>query len=477
MSRLHGGLRVLTAAEMYQIHRTVLQIIDDPGPSIRGLDTALEALRRAGLRVNRVHGRVHLPEQEVLRTIRTLCGADSEHIGETGTDCPVQPLRLPAAVRGRVGAMQTEVWDLGVGGPRPATHQDVIALIKLRRRLRGVLDDSIGILPADVPAPVAHVHAAAMAARYLTRPRIVRCGGSEDALWVARIMQTAGVWPKGKAANGPVAATPPLTLTGRDGELLIARNASGGLTWVGSSIEMGTTAPRTVAAATALAFSEILALNTISRLLCPEPRPDFRPRHVGCDNVVGPGPQAAQLRIAMRQMAAAFYKFPGGTACAIGGPTRSPYPGLHASMDTALGAATELLAGCYSYEHPVVAVQSAMGILAGGRYLSLEQAAIDHTALSWLQGLLERAPVDDEGLALSTIREVGAGGSFWDAESAAGWSWDEAADPLRAAREVVRDAQGDELRPVLDDDRLDEIDRLVQAGERELLGATTGVLA
>lgn len=164
-------------------------------------------------------------------------------------------------------------------------------------------------------------------------------------------------------------------------------------------------------------------------------------------------------------------------------------------MEGALMAMADLCQGVYSYEQEITCSVGILGSLSGNLSACLEEAVIDHEMFRFLQRFVRGTQVSDETIALDLIKEVGPGGSFMATEHTArhyrqemwfpqlwhrgpwdGWLGCGRRTPLDRARERVKEYLKDDLEPVLSDDRIKEVDRVVQEAERALLGGTTGIL-
>jgi trimethylamine--corrinoid protein Co-methyltransferase len=194
-------------------------------------------------------------------------------------------------------------------------------------------------------------------------------------------------------------------------------------------------------------------------------------------------------------MADEFYKFPGRSDHGIRLSCDGKEPGIQAAVEGALRAMSDLCQGVYSYEDDVTCSVGVPGSLASGLAMCLEQTVIDCEMFRLLQRFIRGMEVSPEALALDLIAKVGPGGGFlseehtmrhlreemwfpelwhrgpWDAWVASGRR-----SPLDIAHERVQQYLEEPLGPVLDDDRIRDVGRVVQEAERALLGPTTGIL-
>ena len=159
-------------------------------------------------------------------------------------------------------------------------------------------------------------------------------------------------------------------------------------------------------------------------------------------------------------------------------------------------AMSDLCQGVYSHGEEVTCQVGILGSLGGNLSVCLEEAVIDHEMFQFLQRFVRGLHASDETIALDLIAEVGPGGTFLDRPHTArhyraetwfpglwhrgawdGWQASGRRTPLDLARERVRSYLAEDLEPVLNGDRIREVDRVVQEAELALLGRTTGVRA
>jgi len=501
-----GGAKFLDNQEMLKIHQTMLAILEDPGMEVELPDYALKRLADGGARVDVNRKRVYLSPDLVLETIRQVAGAATPEITVEGTAKPPQPFHLPSRLRATVGSTHGFIFDVDKWAIRDATHEDARNFMKIRRSLQHVYPYGVGMLPQDVPVPVQYIHRAALSAKYDEEPEGGYANGPDDAPWVTRVLQAAGVLGDDAppATSVHVQPTGALRISGRVAEDMLHAVEAGRLSWLAPCGFMGGNHPVTIPGALAQVYAEYFGSNTVVRLLVPAPNNVFTPRAVGCDHLimdlrrgafVGSSPEALHLRMCMRQMSGAFYKFPNGSGFISGTTTDAKVPGIQAAMEHATWTMAELMCGFYSYEEEVVATVKTLGRLHANLCLCAEQVIIDHEMFQWMQQFFKGIEVNEETLALEGIREVGPGGEFTSSEHTlrnyrehmwfpallhrgawADWVDGGALTPLDIAKERVKDILQQELVPVLPDDKCREVDRVVQAAEKALLGTTTGVL-
>ncbi len=499
-----GGIKVFSQEEMYRIHQAAMRVLQEVGLEMDLSPKALAHLAGQGLQVDMATRRVRFPAEAVLETIQQLSGAPTSEVTPEGTAKQPQPLRVASRLRGIVGAHHGFVYDVGLQQMRPATHEDMMAFLKVKRRLPGVDTSSSGICPQDVPQEVASVHSAAMAVKYCQSPSAPDVKGLEDLLWVERVMQAAGVWEPEHHRVVGIYPISPLRLAGRGAEMMEYQAGRGDLSFVIGMVIPGASAPITLAGQEVIVLAEEFGFNTAYRLLVAGPSNCFRPRSIGDDvcimdmrngAYVLSSPEVSLLRLATHQMAGEFYKFPGRSDHGIRFFPDAQEPGIQAAMEGALMAMADLCQGVYSYEEDVSCQVGILGSLSGNLSLCLEEAIIDHEMFQYLQRFVRGIDASEESIAFDLIKEVGPGGTFIDAvhtsrhlrhemwfpQLAHRGAWDAwvasgRRSPLDRARERVKECLKEDLNPVLSDDRIREVDRVVQEAEVALLGSTTGIL-
>ena len=501
---LSGGIKIFSTQEMVRIHGAAMDLLETTGLEMQLSDGALERLADQGLRVDFATRRVRFPTEPVLETIRQLSGAPIPEISDAGTAKPPQPLRQPTRLRAHVGANCGFVYDVALGTTRPATHQDMADFIMLKRSLPDVIQSGPGLYPQDVPQTVASIHAAAAAVKYCGEPGAPDVRGVEDLVWIERVMQAAGIWGPEQHKTVAIYPVSPLRMAGRGAEMMEWQAARGDLSFVIGMVIPGASSPITPAAQTVIVLAEEFGFNTAFRLLVAPPNNRFSPRSIGDDVCimdmrtgahVTASPEVALLRLATHQMAGEFYKFPGHSDHGIRFFTDAKEPGIQAGMEGALMAMADLAMGVYSYDEEITCNVGILGLVGSALSMCLEQAVIDHDLFRFLQHFVRGTEVSDETIALDLIHEIGPGGSFldsahtvrhlreetwfpelwhrgpWDAWVASGRR-----SPLELAHGRVEEILKQKLEPVLDDERIRDVDRVVEEAEFALLGSTTGIL-
>ena len=111
-------------------------------------------------------------------------------------------------------------------------------------------------------------------------------------------------------------------------------------------------------------------------------------------------PEAAMFQIAATQLAAHV----GLPASAVGMTTGSHEPDWQACTQNTFAALSTMAAGAD--------LTAGAGTLGGGSVFSAQQLVMDSEIYSWNARIVASVMVDDENIALDTIKQVGIGGNF-----------------------------------------------------------------
>ena len=497
MQHLIDGFRVFSMAEMYDIHRAAMEIIDECGLEVCH-DELLRMAGEAGIKVDLSRERIYPSREAVLETIRQMTGAETPEITDTGSQRPPLPRRIVARIETQIGSnhgfmIETdgEAWRM-----RPTTRQDLMDFIKLRRAL-GCAEGGPGLVPQDVPAEVSPIHAAAISAKYSKGAGTPDCKDTSDMEWLTRVMQAAGRWNASQEFMTYALVKSPLCLRGRDADIVVYQAKRGWLTHIVGVPIIGATSPCTLAGDIAQRLAETFGFLTLSRLITPPPNNQLR---VGAFNADFPemdlqkgvlihaSPRGRLYRIAWTQLQGEFYKMPGSSGTGIDLPSEAAEPGIQPSIQKALAGMASVTRGLYTDSQEPPVGRAGLGTLATNLALCAEQAVLDNEIVSYLNKFLAGVRVDEDTLAVDVIKEVGPSGEFLSADHTVRharqvnwhsdffhrgpfdtWLADGRRDPLALAKERVCEAMKIELPLMIPEDRAKEVDKVVQEAERALV--------
>ena len=502
MRKTGYGMKLLDMADMQKIHQQMLEILKDPGLRFDLPDDELQKLAACGgIKVDFAKKRVRIGEEPVLETIRQLNGAETDCIGANGSDKPAQPHRFPRNVSGYVGFLHAYMFDSEKWDLRPTTRRDFYDLVKLSRFLPHIHWKRAGLIPMDVPNEVSLIHAMALSVKYVADGIVT--DGIEQSEWIARMAEAAGL---GKADDFPLMpplVSSPLCIPKSGVDTILWLMGKGRLPYISGMGMINASGPITIDGTLSVMFAEIFGFNTLMRLLAPPENNTYSPHKVGDDmSMMEPRnaimvlgrPEVQMLRLAQRQMAGEFYKFPGASGFLLSAFNDAAEPGIQAALENSLNVATEFFNGFYSYDEDFEVIYKSMGTLQSNLCVSLEQAVIDHDILGWLRRFTQGIDVTEDSLALDTIREIGPGGTFiatdhtldnykeavwqpglWHAGPWQLWLENGKRTLLDKAKDVVHEALKTELAPAIDDERMRDVEKLVKEAERSILGYETGM--
>lgn len=499
--KIHGALRVLEKKEMYNIHQAVIEVLHNPGIKLEN-QQALEQLNEKGVKVDFDSQIVKLEPYMIEETIRQLIGSDSLRITPNGVDAPEEISYIPDLLKpSSIGYMCATVYDLKINRMRYANHQDIIDFIKLGEALNL---DYIGtaVVSKEVPSSVASIHSAAIMAKFTHRPGSIEPDTLKDMPWIGRIFEVAGLRKKGVPFATYVSTKSPLTLGGRAAEILMYQSEQGILTYVSGMPMTGATTPATLASTLVIHLAEHFGFNTVARLLCKPPHNKISRRSISfapCfmdmrrGNFFISSPEADLLHAAFSQICGEFYKLP--VIVGAGMYVDAKEPGIQATQEKCLKIMNRIAFPGYSNKKPHIGLVGSLGALNSNLTVSKEQVILDYEIIQYVNRFLKGFKVNEDTLAVDIIRKVGPGGNFlgenhtldhykdelWFPELSHRGPWDSwvkdgRRSPLDLAREKVNKILSKELSPVLSDNQIKEIDRLVVEAEKEILGKPTGII-
>lgn len=493
-----GGFRVFTLKEMYDVHCAAMEVVEGCGLEIFH-DELLKMAGDAGIPVDMNARRIYPTGESVLETIRQMTGAETSEITETGAQKPPLRRRIISRISTGIGSNHGFVME-GEGdnwGIRTTRRQDLKDFIKLRRAL-GCREGGPGLIPQDVPAEVSTVHAAAINAKYSKGVGTSDCKDTSDMEWITRVMQASGRWNEAQEFKTYALVKSPLCLCGRDADIVLYQVKRGWLTHIVGVPIIGATSPCTLAGDLVQRLAETFGYLTFSRLITPPPNNKIRTGAFNSDpvemdlrkgNLITASPRERLCRIAWTQIQGEFYKMPGASGAGIDSGTEAAEPGIQASLEKALSGMASITRGVYTDSDEPVTGSAGLGTIASNLALSAEQAVLDNEIVSYLNKFLEGIQVDEDTLAVDVIKEVGPSGEFLSADHTlrhfrqVGWhsdlfhrapfdAWVASGrrGPLELAREKVKEAMKLELPLMISEDKVREVDKVVEEAERALCG-------
>ncbi len=475
-------IRILATAEINRIHELSLQILERTGVVVH-YPPAQDLLRRHGAAVDDAHGLVRIPgrlvEQALQRAPRrvTLFGQV-----DAASDCL---LGVGGGLYARTSTGLNWIVDAGAKARRPVSRADAAAWTRVAHALSDIHIVGSAYDQDGLPQAM-EVRALNTMLRYTDKPLMISAVSGEGMRWAQRLCEV--VQPAGRLPRVAVLSSVNSPLTYSYGQVEAAMVAAevGIPVFYNSSAVAGVTAPVTLAGALAQINAEMLAALTIVQLHRP-----------GAPVVHSAHPMVMDMRTGLAciggcevgLMAAAcveigrFYDLP--TAC-NGLGAESCTPDAMAVIDKMSSGYLAALCGAN--------VNGAAGAIAAQSIISLEQLLIDDDIYGNIFRQARGIVVTDETLAAEVIDRVGPGGSFLgedhtlrhfraelrdsrlaDRLNAPAWAAAGGKDVLARAAEAVRRIVAAPAQPLLADDQIRALDRLVSEATQALEKADTPV--
>lgn len=399
--------KVLSDEQIRRIHEASLTILQRVGVVVPHGEM-LDRFAAAGARVDQVTQRVRIPPDLVARLLKqsgkqyTLYGRDLQRTAAFG-----QGRRNYNSIAGEAS------WIERPGDQRRyATLADVVAAAHLGDALNGLT--VVGAMSDPHELPVEHRCLEVMAAliKNTTKPITFWLHDRPSARFLVEMMiavrgdeQRARQYPFCYPFFEPIS---PLRFPFNGIDLLFETTRLNLPVPVGPMVQMGLSAPATLAATLAEENAEILAGICIVQLIRAGNPVCYggicHAFDMSTTQMIFAGPEQAIFGVAMTQMGKHY-----GLPVYINvGLTDSKRPdaqaGLEAGVTLAMGAA----AGADIFGH--------MGISGVDQASSLDMLVLQDEVIGYVESLMRRVEISDETLGLDVIEELGPGGSFIDHE-------------------------------------------------------------
>jgi trimethylamine--corrinoid protein Co-methyltransferase len=407
MRFIGGQYKPLTSEQVKRIHEAALSILEDVGCLFEEpLRQTAEILGRSGARVDNDRRKITFPrnlvtEQAAKAPQRVLlCGRERKHDLELGGD----------QVHMGTGGAAIKVLDPQTGEARPTTLRDLYLLGRLVDRLENIHFFLRPCLPLDIPEKDydENIFYACFKA---TGKHVM--GGVNDVEGFDKVLKMAAILAGGEQQ---LAARPlfsvitsfmisPLKLSTVPVGIMQEACRRGIPVALSSAPAAGSTSPVTMAGTLAQLHAEELAGITIAQLTNPG-TPVLYGGIPGAANLrtmgyTGGAVECAMMNAAVHQLA----RHVGVPNYNSSGLTDSKIPDAQAGWEKALSSALTAMAGSNYVHH-------AAGMLESMLTVAYEQFVMDDEILGMCYRILEGIEVDSEQLALKTIAEVGAGGTY-----------------------------------------------------------------
>ena len=474
--------------QMKSIHCATLTVLENTGLRVDCEDYH-GPLESTGAFVNRSTRVVRFPADIIEGTIEYLRGEISSGRRQYLLNGVTNPRWTPPHGC-KFGGACIEYLDLDADEIRLPTEHDLIGLLQLGEALDSVgfvgnpvacLVDSMG---NKVPAPMQRIKTAALVAKFTTK-----CGSTE--VWNEQELDL--LLEIGEIARGgkreyqarPCFITAketisPLQFPEKDGKILLILAERGLPCTIIPMPLTGATSPCSIAGNIVMANAEILGVMACIHAAVPEAMVGGGVISGIMDMSTGSasfsGPEAILQDAGLAQLYDQFY----GQDLAIGtGYTDAKYPGVQSLAEKTWKFLAAAQQGRFNF--PV-------GLLAGGKRFSPEQALLDLEIAESIGRFAEGIEVNKDTLAVDVIDRVGIGKEFLSDEHTLQYFrnnlWmpqlsdrrcpgtldaDREKDMLNAARDRVRGILVREDLYQIDDDRAGAIDDIVKRAEQILI--------
>lgn len=414
-------IRVLRPDDMERIHQAALTILNDVGVRIDS-DRALAYLRKIGARVDEASCVVKFDRPLVQRYVDKMrtdyksrrtprqMAVRYSHIRFAAEEHRIHPDFTASA-----GGFCCFLQDLD-GRRRPATMDDVRRAIHMVNQLDQITYTGLPVSDQAVPVDLRPVTMAAELAKYTTKfggvetfkvqdiPYLIEIGtivkGSLEALKAEPILVGYGE------------ARSPLCFDRNMADIFIEYIRRGFPQTLDTMPNAGATAPVTLAGTLAVGCAETLCGMMLGYAVDDSAvvGVDIIPGY--CDMQSGIFHYGAidrmPMLVARVQMISEYYGCPSGVH---GGKTDSCFSNLQAGVEKALSTALPVLAGAVGI--------GTVGHIENAVTFSPQQLVIDNEIVRGVRHILRPIEVNDQTLALDTIRKVGIGGNYLEEDHTA----------------------------------------------------------
>ena len=488
---LREPIRALTADGMERIHQAALDILQDVGMRIES-ERALSLLRAAGCQTDDAGYVAKFPRKIVQACVDRMKRhyADPARVPERMTvryshiRFRAEPHRVHADFTASAGGFSPLILDLD-GRRRLATLDDVRRSINLVNHLDAIDYTGLPISDQQTPSAVRPVRMAAELVKHTAKIGGVETFKKADVEYLVEIGSIIRGGIEALKAEpvliGYGEARSPLCFDRNMVEIFMEYIERGLPQTLDTMPNGGATAPVTAAGLLALGVAETLAAVVLAYAVDENAivGVDIIPSY--CDMQSGifrySSMERMPLLVARVQMISEFYGCPSGVH---GGKTDSCSVNVQSGVEKALSTVMPVLAGA-------VAIGT-VGHVENAVTFSPTQLVVDAEIVRGMRRILQPIEVNDETLALDTIRSVGIGGNFLaeahtaehfrdelflsDLIESAPWEHVQA-KPVKGmenlAHQKAREIWGKQPEPVLDEDKIKAVDEVVAAAEKALL--------
>ncbi|MDI7275021.1 MAG: trimethylamine methyltransferase family protein [Anaerolineae bacterium] len=472
---------ILTTEEIQRLHEATLFVLDRVGVRVHH-EGIVERLAEAGAQVDRSAGLARMGEDLVMRSLQQ-AGKQFILYGRDGT----RRARFGYGDIVTISSPGQYSWvDWRERRRYPPTTRELLQAIRVGDALEHI--DIVGAMtqPVDVPEPIRDIYLTAELVKHTAKPARAWIKNGLTARYVLEIYRIvaggAEALRQRPQVEHFVEPISPLQMPRTGMEILLEFAEAGLPVSIGPMVQASATGPATLAGTLVQENAEILAALVIAQVL----RPGTPVMYGGIPHIMDPrtalisfgSPEQALMAVAMVQVAH-HYGLPVYVNTGLGdSKVVDVQTGYDRGMTFLMGA----LAGGDLLGH--------MGISGADQGASLLQLVADNEMIGYVKRIVRGIDLAPDRLATEVIAEVGPGGNYlglehtvrhyreefwipsrlWDRMS---WdAWEEAGATTMAERAAARLEEilaTHELQPI-DEAMAREIDRVVAAARRELVG-------
>ena len=492
MGKLLGRIAVLSDREIEMIHQASLEILDTVGMKIYH-DEARTIFRDFGCRVDENERRVTFPPELVDNSVHKLRD-DYLRPERAGLKQAVRYAEVSYYRRDddlfhdftcNSGGFVTMVYDLG-GKRRPATMDDFYRAMKLVNALDDITYSGVPCSDQQTPHYLRPVKMTAELVKYTKKLGGIEAWTKDD----VRYSEEIAIVVRGSRERllrepclvGYGEVRSPLALDKNMADIFIEYVRRGFPQSLDTMPAAGTTAPAASAGTLALGLAETLAGLVLGYAIDENAvlSLDFTGSYSDMKSLLfsSASPDRMPLLCGRIQMLRDYYGISSGVH---GGKTNACEPGFQAGMEKLQSTLFPLLCGATGI--------GTIGQLENLMTFSPVQLVLDAELVRGIRRMLAGFDVSPETLSLDAIRRVGPGGNFiadpgtaehfrrefWlsDLTECSGWeayTGKSIRGMENLAAEKAREIMAAPLEPVLDDDQIAEIDRIVAHAKKHLEG-------
>ncbi len=412
MTGINTNVALLDPSDLEKIYETSLEILNTIGMKIDD-DRFLSALEARGAKVDYPTKTVKFPERllrEITQAIHRQNTAPSDSTHERKADDPKPQYHWG-------GGPVLYRLDYEHGQIRKGTVRDALEII----RLADALDEIAGLCSTMVvysrdlngtpfDPKLYTLKSVALTAKHT--PKITYAENIYSVRELEYLIELCGIVKddSNPAVVAPMISTAkcvisPLKLERSEADILYYLATHGFPCSIGTMPILGGTAPVTIAGTVTLAHAEILGGWTALKAVNPNVRCGYVAYPTNLDlrfgEMVCGTPETLLVHVGIREVCRRFY----GARLGLGSLYNDgKLPGQQSARERTLYYLYGALAGMKNLGH--------FGFVAQGQLLSLEGALADLETAKWVDRFSQGFRVDQETLALDTIREMGIGGNY-----------------------------------------------------------------